>query len=207
MPVNVCNLIRNIGLKNEAENLLAILNKITTVLNVVQSDSTDMGTAVAHWLQLTEDESLPVHVRDSLKKRFEGATTSFHLIAYELTKADGDPNISQKQSEEALKVIKEIHGASFMPFFAGYTTKDYTLFAESVFDEHTKLVLSPTRYWRYAASRCQLPDAKKMPFHERHCFLPIKQRRIRASILFLWPCTHKVAKSLRNMFFYSVQIL
>ena len=96
MLVNVCNLIRNIGLKNEAENLLAILNKITTVLNVVQSDSTDLGTAVVHWLQLTEDESLPVHVRDSLKKRFEGATTFFHLIAYELTKADGDPNISGK---------------------------------------------------------------------------------------------------------------
>ena len=69
MPVNVCNLIRNIGLKNEAEKLLAILDKITTVLNVVQSDSTDLGTAV----------------------------TSFHLIAYELTRADGNPNISKNR--------------------------------------------------------------------------------------------------------------
>ena len=43
-------------------------------------------------------------------------------------------------------------------------------FAESVFDEHTKLVLSPTRYWQYAASRCQLPDAKKFCLFMRDIF-------------------------------------
>ena len=161
MPTNISSLIKNRMLKNEAESMLATLDKVTAALNVMQSDSTNIGTAVALWLNLINDLSIPQHVRDSLETRFKKATTAFHLIAYELTKSEEDHDLTQEQSEEALQVMKDIHGDSFMPFFAGYATGDASLFAGSVFDIKTKQILAPIKYWQYAAQKSELPDAKR----------------------------------------------
>ena len=161
MPTNISNLIKNRMLQNEAQIMLTTLDKVTAALNVMQSDSTNIGTAVALWLKLINDLSIPQHVRDSLESRFKGATTAFHLIAYELTKEEEDHELLQEQSEEALEVMRNVHGDNFIPFFAGYTTKDASLFAASIFNSNTKQILAPTKYWQYAAMKSGLPDAKR----------------------------------------------
>ena len=112
LPHNINQLLDNRLLLVEAKHMAFQLEKVSSALNVMQSDASDLGKATTAWLRLLSDKELTEEVRRAIKDRFEAVRSPVHSLAFLLTVSNGvQDNIQNMTSAADLDLREEVNMA------------------------------------------------------------------------------------------------
>ena len=99
---DVAKLISNMGIKRNAEDLLARLQPISRALDLIQSDNCTIANSVTIWKNLINNlsKSLNNTMKQKVMSRYAQAVTPYHLIAHMLSPTNIKFNITLNGDEK-----------------------------------------------------------------------------------------------------------
>ena len=159
-------ILDNRQIKEGAVHMLSQLDIVTQSLNVMQSDSSNLGDATNTWLMLSSSPALSEELKLAVKRRMYKAITPFHILAkMMMTKEGCQLPVDMKQS--ASDLVESID-ESFPGILAAFEIQDSSVFPPSAFKNSIKGILTPQKYWQYVFQNTELEPLK------RFCQLAIK---------------------------------
>ena len=160
IPPNIKRILNNRQIKEGANHMLSQLNMVSQSLNLLQSDSSNLGDATNTWLMLSSSQALTDELKEAVQARMENAITPFHMLAKMLLNRAGWEQLPIRMKEAAMKLLLELD-PSFPGIMAAFETEDDTLFPASAFMQSIKEVLEPIKYWQYIAKNTEMEPVQK----------------------------------------------
>ena len=159
IPPNIKRILDNRQIKEGANHMLEQLDLVSHSLNLLQSDTSNLGDATNIWLKLSSSEVLSDELKAAIKPRMQKAITPFHMIAKMLLN-QSESWLPIPMKESAMKLLLELD-PSYPGIMAAFEMRDTSLFPTFAFTASVKEKLSPIKYWEYVNANTESEPLKK----------------------------------------------
>ena len=156
---NYQRILDNRQIKEGANHMLQQLDLVSHSLNLLQSETSNLGDATNIWLKLSSSEVLSNELKAAIKPRMQKAITPFHMIAKMLLN-QSESWLPIPMKESAMKLLLELD-PSYPGIMAAFEMRDTSLFPTFAFTASIKEKLSPIKYWEYVDANTESEPLKK----------------------------------------------
>ena len=139
--------------------MLQQLDIVSRGLNIMQADSSHLGTCMTTWLWLSENSDLTEDLKKEITKQMKKTITPFHVfakIAMNKNASDLPLNLKDEAMEYIEKIDERLPG-----MLAAFEVKDTSIFPPMAFKSCIIDVLDPKKYWEYVSGNTGLEPLKQ----------------------------------------------
>lgn len=153
IPNNIAKIIDNVQIYKESLNLIKQLKEVSRVLDLLQSDSTNLSHAVELWLDLVESSDLESY-KEIILKRMNQALQPFHYLANIMDPKYRGRRLSASQEDEAEQWVMEKH-PNYLPYILAFKIADAEYYPASIFSEDVVCMFQSAKWWNIVAVRTE----------------------------------------------------
>ena len=153
------NILDNRQVKEGAAHMLSQLNLVSQSLNLMQSDTANLGDALNSWIMLSTSPILSDELKLTVKQRMDKAITPWHILAKMILNKAGCA-LPVELKAKAVDYVESID-ESFPGILAAFEIQDNSIFPASAFMNSIKDILEPVKYWRYVSLNTELEPLKR----------------------------------------------
>ena len=152
-------ILDNRQIKEAAVHMLQQLDMFSQILNVMQSDSSNLSDAMEGWLTLSNSPVLSEDLKSEVKKRMDKAVTPHHILAKMVTTKGGGIDMPVDMKQTTIEFVGKII-LQFPAILAAFEVEDESVFPASAFNACIRNVVDPINYWRHVEKNTLMEPLK-----------------------------------------------
>ena len=153
-------ILDNRQIKEAAVHMLQQLDIVSQILNVMQSDSSNLSDAMKWWLMLSNSPVLSEDLKSEVKKKMDKAVTPHHILAKMVSTTGGGIDLPVEMKQTAIEFVGRIN-VQFPAILAAFEVEDNSVFPASAFNASIRNVMDPINYWRHVKKNTLMEPFKR----------------------------------------------
>jgi hypothetical protein len=159
IPQNIVRILDNVAIYKEALHMQKQLAELRDALNIIQSEKTNISTAVELWLDIFQSENLSAY-RKQIDKRMGQALLPIHYLAYAMDPKYAGKRLNQDMLQKAEDWLEREHPKWLIPLMS-YKLKDPKIFPQSMFNDDVIKKFSGAQWWKLVEMRASSDEDMK----------------------------------------------
>ena len=153
-------ILDNRQIKEAAVHMLQQLDIVSQILNVMQSDSSNLSDAMEGWLMLSNSPVFSEDLKSEVKKKMNKAVTPHHILAKMVSTTGGGIDMPVEMKQTAIEFVGKIN-VQFPAILAAFEVEDDSVFPASAFNASIRNVMDPINYWRHVKKNTLMEPLKR----------------------------------------------